>query len=263
MAQVGRNSANSASATAQALTHAIDEVLSAFASVPVRARVIERALALGGQRSLPTDPAALEQFVTGPLREAIEGILGPTTSGLVLEQLEPLVSRARVRPSPAVSGVVRSPARGATTVAAMKRSPPQAPEMRPTLRVDPSRVRAVAMSPDAEARLRLAAALGPGALVVATLDALWDALRAVGGERTVVIVDLRLTRTASRQLEQLRDRGPLVLWGGRERLSGAVPCAVRETPEQVAALVTRLLDDSSGVGEGCSSELGLPGKSTS
>lgn len=233
----------SASDTAQALMRAVHEVLDAFASAPVRTKVIERALALGGHTSFPTDPPAVERFMVGPLPEAIETILGPTTSGLVLEQLRPLVSRALARSqSPAVSGVLRSPVHRATTISALKVPLIQPPEVRPTVRIESSRVHAVAVSPDAEARLRLVAVLGPGALAVANLDALWDALEVLGGERTVVVIDQRLTRTPRAQLEELGARGPLVLWGGREDIPGAVPCSARETPEQVAALATRLLD---------------------
>lgn len=147
-------------------------------------------------------------------------------------------------PGPALSSVLRSPPHPATTPGVVKIPPLRLPEMRPVATIEPSRVRAVAASPDAEARLRLAAFLVPGALAVANLGALWDALEALGDERTVVVVDLRTTRATRAQLEELDRRGPLVLWGGSEDLPGAVPCAAHETPEQVAALVMRLLDAS-------------------
>lgn len=245
MAQTARKSGSAApaSTTARALERTVDEVLDAFASAPVRTKVIERALALGGYVSFPTDPAAFQQFMVGPLQKAIEMLLGPMTSGLVLEQLKPLAARALARPGPAASGVLRSPAHQATTISTLK--VPLIPlEMRPTVRIESSRVQVVAVSPDAEARLRLAAFLVPGALAVANLDALWDALEALGDERTVVIVDLRLGRPPRAQLEKLAHRGPLVLWGGREDIPGAVPCTVNDTPERVAELAMRLIDDS-------------------
>ncbi len=244
MANPARKPGSDAPAPATALRCAVDEVLDAFASAPVKTKVIARALALGGYNSVPADPATLEQFIAGPLPEAVEAILGPMTSGLMLEQLRPLVSRALGRsPGPAVSGV-RS-AHRATTMSALRLPPIQLPETRPTIRIESSSVRVVAVSPDAEARLRLAAVLVPGALAVANLDALWDALEALGDERTLVIVDLRLTGVTQALLEKLGRRGPLVLWGGHEDIPGAVPCAARETPEQVAELAMRLLDADS------------------
>lgn len=245
MATRARNPADTANSTGQALRAAVHEVLGAFASATVRAKVLERALWLAGYSTLPTSPAAFEKFMVGPLAEAIDSILGPSTSRLVLSELTPLVRRALAPPSSTTSGVRARASERTTTISALRAPRSLAPEARPTVRVEGFRARAIAVSPDAEARLRLTAALGPGALSVATLDALDDALDALGDETTVIIIDLRMGRVSAGRLAALRDGGRrLVLWGGRDDVQGAAHCAAREAPEQVAALVAELVSDA-------------------
>ena len=248
--------------TGAAIAHAVREALSSVLAGENTELVLAYALRLARIPRLPSDGAQLHGFVTGPLHEAIEALVGAAEATQVVGELRAVFGLSSGRasalevlsepPSEPRSITLQPPSTGDDDTQNMDSCDDSDVDtaMIPNL----NNLRVVLFSSDDRARRRLSEWLPPIARVVAVQQwrALVDALHATSPAGALLVLDCRNLDQGATLLAtiapDLRPGAPVVLWGSpsqtqrqldyvQQPRSEWIRCESEAEPEDLAALI--------------------------